>query len=154
MLNNYAWMKKQETFGKDERLSSRKLISVLFTKGTNLYRFPFRLVFLEVNNNDFPVSDSLCQVMFSVSKKNFKHAVKRNRIKRLMREAYRKNKYILYQELAQQNKKLIIAIICNGKTIPDYKQTETKIIQHLQRLIQEINKNKNEKNTNGTSSQN
>ena len=74
------------------------------------------------------------QVLVSVSKRNFKNAVDRNRIKRLVREVYRKNKNILYETRNRQGKLLLLGIIFTGKTIPEYAEVEQKIILILHRL--------------------
>ena len=80
------------TLGKKERLKSKKLIEKLYAEGKSIKVFPFRMVFLQVQHtSDFPF-----QVGFSVPKRNFKLAVSRNRIKRLMRETYRLQKNIVY----------------------------------------------------------
>ena len=75
------------TFRKHEKLKSRKLIGKLFEEGKSVKKFPLRLVYLQTEHT----SDSKIQAGFSVPKRNFKRAVDRNRIKRLMREAYRLN---------------------------------------------------------------
>ena len=79
------------TYSKDEKLKKRKLIKELFDNGKAATVFPLRVIYLKKDHNgNFPV-----QTGVSVSKRNFKRAVDRNRIKRLMREAYRLNKHIL-----------------------------------------------------------
>ena len=73
-------------FPKREKLKSRKIIASLFSEGKSVSKFPVRLIYL-------PIEDlSLNKAAFSVPKRRFKLAVDRNRIKRLMREAYRKHK--------------------------------------------------------------
>ena len=78
------------TYGKQEKLKSRKIIGEIFSDGESFYNYPFRVFYKEVDENINPI-----QVGVSVSKRNFKLAVDRNRIKRLMREAYRLEKYNL-----------------------------------------------------------
>ena len=73
------------TFGKQEKLKSRKLIERLFEEGKSVKKYPIRLVYLQTDHT----SDLPAQVGFSVPKRHFKRAVDRNRIKRLLREAYR-----------------------------------------------------------------
>jgi len=121
---------KKNTFTKEERLSSRKLIEKVVKEGKSFLVHPFKVILLETDEkNKFPV-----QVMMSVTKKRFPHAVDRNHIKRLMREAYRKNKHQLYNALNEKNKKLALILTYIGKGLPDYKLTEDKIILILQRL--------------------
>ena len=76
------------TFGKSEHIISRKTIERLFAGGNrSMVAYPIRMVYMPVESVDMPV-----QVLVSVSKRHFKRAVKRNRVKRQIREAYRKNK--------------------------------------------------------------
>lgn len=120
----------------NERLKSRKQIEFLFLKGKTFHEPP---IFVRWNyapvEQDFPV-----KVMFSVSKKKFKRAVDRNRIKRLLREAYRKNKWLVYDELSKNGKLIHLSFVFTGKNEISYAETEAKIILSLQRLIREINK--------------
>ncbi len=83
------------TLGKQERLKHRKLITQLFSEGKSIKVFPLRMVYLQVEHySSFPVQ---CGV--SVPKRNFKKAVSRNKIKRLLRESYRLQKNIVYSEV-------------------------------------------------------
>jgi ribonuclease P protein component len=97
------------SFHKRERIVSKKLIERLFSKGSSfsVSAFPLRVVVLETARvaNDIPV-----QVLVSVSKRHFKHAVDRNRAKRQVREAYRHHKQIL-TERVQQQQTLAVAFI-------------------------------------------
>ncbi len=118
------------TFTKEERLSSRKLIEQVAKEGKSFLVHPFKVIIMETSlESKFPA-----QVMMSVAKKRYPRAVDRNRIKRLMREAYRKNKHTLYTALNEQNKKLALMLIYIGAELPEYKLTEDKIILILQRL--------------------
>ena len=80
-----------ESFGKKEKLKSKKEIELLFAEGESIAKYPVRLVFKKASFEE----DVAFKVGTSVSKRYFKKAVDRNRIKRLMRESYRKNKYIV-----------------------------------------------------------
>lgn len=120
----------KQTFTKAERLSSRKLIALLFSSKQYFFQYPFKVLFHEIEaEHKFPV-----QVLISVSKRNFKNAVDRNRVKRLVREAFRKNKEILYEKRKNEEKLLLLGLIFTGKTIPEYAEIEQKIILILQRL--------------------
>ena len=85
----------KNTLGKQERLKSKKLIEKLYAEGTSVKSFPLRMMFIQTTHtSSFP-----CQVGVSVAKRNYKLAVDRNRLKRLMREAYRLQKEIVYHNL-------------------------------------------------------
>ncbi len=81
------------------------------------------------------------QVLISVSKRNFKRAVDRNRIKRMIREAYRKNKFDTYTYLNSKNKKIVFSLTYLEKQELAYAEIENKIIVTLQRLQAELEKN-------------
>ncbi|NNF21326.1 MAG: ribonuclease P protein component [Saprospiraceae bacterium] len=115
------------TFNKSARLSSRKDIKELFEKGSSFFLFPFKVLYLE----DPQQSSSTHQVLISVPKKNHKSAVKRNRIKRLIREAYRLNQHIISE--VSEKKLLIAYIYVSGDVLP-YKEVETKLKKVLIRL--------------------
>ena len=96
------------TFSKEERIVSNLLIETLFEKGNShsLTAYPLRAVFLKTEHHEgcAPV-----QLLISVPKKRFKHAVDRNRVKRQVREAYRKNKSLLEGKV-NEDEMLLIAI--------------------------------------------
>ena len=95
------------TLRKAERLVSVTDIEKLFTSGSRSFSvFPVRAIFRSAETEEEHL-----KVMFSVSKRHFKHAVDRNRSKRQMREAFRMNRQILLQHLEKQNKHLHIAFI-------------------------------------------
>ena len=87
------------TLGKKERLNSKTLIERLFLGGSKSFpAFPLRVVYMSVE----PVEEDMAaaSILISVPKKRFKRAVKRNLVKRQVREAYRKNKHLLLDALA------------------------------------------------------
>lgn len=125
--------------GKNKRLKSRKAIDLLFKDGKSFNIFPFRIIY-QFSPVDTNTKTENLQAGFSATKRNFKKAVHRNRIKRLMREAYRLQKNELEQMLLQQNKKLAIFILYTGKELPAHDFVLEKmhlIIQKLQRLTNE-----------------
>lgn len=120
------------TFTRTEKLKSRKLIGQLFEQGQHLKAMPLQVVYLAVDHDgEFPIKAG-----FSVSKRNFKKAVDRNRIKRLMRESYRLNKHKLYK---QCTKKYVLMFIYTGHEMHDYKQIEEALIKLLDTLIIKLN---------------
>ena len=85
----------RNTLGKQERLKSKKLIEKLYSEGDSVKTFPLRMMYVQTaHTSEFP-----CQVGVSVAKRNYKLAVDRNRLKRLMRETYRLQKQIVYNNL-------------------------------------------------------
>ncbi len=95
-------------FPKTEKLCSDKLIDRLFTEGNReIGSFPVRLVYLQVP----PEEISGINLLVSVSKRHFKRAVKRNRVKRQLREYYRLNSQKLKSILAANNQGLLLALI-------------------------------------------
>jgi ribonuclease P protein component len=127
----------QYTLGKTERLKSRKLIAQLFENGKSFSVFPFKVIYL-VETAYIPNRE--LQTGFSVSSKNFKKAVDRNRIKRLTKEAYRLQKKDLSERIKQNNQQLAVFFIYIGKEIPEYTLVSAKVNLALKKLIEHIGK--------------
>lgn len=121
------------TLQAQERLKSRKVIDQLFKEGKSFSHFPFRIIYLETENHLFPL-----QAGFSVSKRHFKNAVDRNRIKRLMRECYRLQKNSLKTELEENHKSLVLFFIYTGNELPKYDLVFEKIGSALGRLEERV----------------
>jgi ribonuclease P protein component len=120
----------RKTLSKSERLSSKKIIDILFTKGITLNSYPFIIKYTPLEEE----SQTQNQVLFSVSKRNFKHAVDRNKIKRRMREAYRLNKL----PLTLLPKKYALAYIYTPRKILTFEEIETKLKDSILRLEKEL----------------
>src|SRR4051812_43206035 len=95
-------------FPKEERLSSKKLIEELFSKGSSYYLYPFRLL---VKDEKLPEGQLFPQVLISVPKKKFKKAVDRNRLRRQIKEAYRLNKGNIFCDLGLDSVPPYMAIV-------------------------------------------
>jgi len=132
-LNADSSSQTRFTFKKEERLSGKKLIDELFENGSSFYLQPFRILFLEKKMESL----SSAQVLISVPKKNFKRAVDRNKIKRLIRESYRVNKFLLYSSLERNNKQLAIGILYTSKIMEPFSLIQEKIIAVLTKLAQQ-----------------
>ena len=118
------------SFGKAEKLKSRKLIQQLFAEGKAVSAYPLRLIFIKTEIQDIPV-----KVGVSVSSRNFKKAVDRNRIKRLLREAYRLHKPALLQHAENTNQQLAAFIIYTDKSLPVFELINQKMQVILNKLI-------------------
>ena len=129
---------KNEIFSKSERLCSKKTIEALFENGMSFYCFPF-LIIWSYNNSDAP---SPAQVAFSVPKKGFKLAVSRNLIKRRTREAYRKNKTVLYDYLLASEKKIAFTMIYREKSISDFVTIENSVKRMVEMFIRTLDESK------------
>ena len=135
------------TFKKEERLSRKKLIDELFKSGSSFYLQPFKIISAPPEKigtglnlpeeETFSAHGFPAQVLITVSTKIFKRAVDRNKIKRLIREAYRLNKHVLYDSLRKRNNQLIFAILYNSKTIESFDFIQQKLIAVLNRLAEE-----------------
>lgn len=125
------------TFKKAERLNSKILIEKLFQGANSFQSFPFKVLWL-VNEKD--EVDSSAQILISVPKKKFKSAVQRNKIRRRIKEAYRKKKAELYKFLKTKNRNIALILIYIAPNEIEYKEIEEKINVTLERLEKEIEK--------------
>lgn len=124
--------KFKHTFRKSERIFKQKEIDVLFEKGTSFTVYPLRVVYVEQQ----PDSGAEAAVLIGVPKKRFKRAVHRNRVKRLIREAYRLNKQALLESLREKGKGLLIGFLFTGNGLPEWKPVEAAMEMALTALVQ------------------
>lgn len=124
-------MMSRQTLPKEQRLHKKKEIEQLFEKGKGFNFYPFRVV---VYMHDTEDNTSIPRLLVSVSKKRFHHAVKRNKVKRLVREAWRKNKTQLMIRCDEQKKILDVALVYTATIILSYEEIEKKIKQLSLRL--------------------
>jgi len=123
------------TYSKKEKLCSRKDISRLFEHGKAFYSEPFRLLWLKSEDIlPFPALTGI-----SVGKKSFPKAVDRNRVKRLIREAWRVNKQHLYGLLEQINIQIVIMIIYSGDEIPEFSTLNERMQEAIRKFSLHLN---------------
>lgn len=122
------------TLHKAERLNRKKVIEKMFAGGSRSFSlFPLRVVCLPVEELDVPVS-----VLVSVSKRRFKRAVKRNRVKRLIREAYRLNKQPLLEAVQRSGCRLAVAFIYLSDRVVEFSLLAERMQVALSRLAEEL----------------
>jgi ribonuclease P protein component len=120
------------SFPKKEKLKSKKLIEKLFVEGKSVSNYPIKLIYLKTElPYDVPI-----QTGVTVPKKNFKSAVMRNRIKRLMRESYRLNKGLVFNNSKGSFALLFLYL---GRKEPDYSLVEKNLKAALHKFEKKIN---------------
>lgn len=129
------------TFKKSERLNSKLVIDKLFAGGNgSCAAFPLRVVYMPVPVDEAP--DSMngvpVSVLISVPKKRFHHAVDRNRMKRLVREAYRTNKGILWDAMEGRDFKMAVAFVCITDSLPNYHQVQKAVVKALTKVSESV----------------
>ncbi|WP_396636284.1 ribonuclease P protein component [Maribacter sp. R77961] len=128
-------IKKANAYGSKEKLKNKERITQLFEEGKVLKAYPLKLIYLRVEEQDVAIKAGV-----AVPKRNFKSAVKRNRIKRLMREAYRLNKGLVFNN-TQRNFAFLFLYL--GKEMPSSEQIALK----MKLLLNNFNVQKHEKST-------
>ena len=127
-----------EDFPKYERICKESEIQSLFKKGAGFSSYPYRVVFLFHPVGDRPPT---CRLLLSVSKKRFHHAIKRNRVKRLVREAWRRNKSKLYEICNRDTISLDVALVYNATVIHSYEEMYRKTAKAVNELVNRYEKN-------------
>ena len=123
-----------EKFGKEYKLCSQKVIQSIFDEKKSVKAYPFL-----IHYSLLPLtSDASFQITVSAPKRNFKKAHDRNRIKRLMREAIRKNKLILEPFLLESNKQVALFMIYTAREEIPYDILFKKTTLLFTQLIKEI----------------
>lgn len=129
----------QYTFVRAERLKSSKVIGQLFKEGQSFGQYPLRLVYLPMaeRRSDFPV-----QFTVSVPKKKFPKAVRRNRLRRQVREAWRLHKHRLYRALQGEERQLAFLVLYTAQEPLPYAEIEKAMKQMLWRFEKKWKKEK------------
>jgi ribonuclease P protein component len=131
-------MVERQSFTKDERLCRTKLIKEIFENGNVFYSSQFRVSWI-ISSVNLPAP---AQVAISVPKKSFRLAVTRNLIKRRIREAYRKNKHLLYNCLAAEEIQLAFILIFRQNRVSDYQTLEKSVKETIGMLCELVSKTK------------
>ncbi len=125
-------MSQSFKFNKAERLKNHHLLAALFTSGKSFSAYPLRVVYIPIEQpGSFPAQFSL-----SVPKKKFRLAVDRNRLRRQVREVYRLNKHLLYEDLLSKDKRIALMVMYVAKEEKPYKDIE----QSMKRIIKGLKK--------------
>jgi ribonuclease P protein component len=122
------------TFKKNERISIKREIDRLFDQGSAFISYPLRVIYLQQK----PFSGATVSVLTSVSKKKIKQSVKRNRMKRLIKEAYRLNKVALIRHCTEKENGLLIAFLFIGSKLCRWEEMETAMQRALGILIEKM----------------
>jgi ribonuclease P protein component len=125
-----AEKRKKYGFGKAEKLCSQRTIDELFNTGNSLFVSNFRMIYLEKQES----GHAGIKVLISVPKKILRHAVSRNRMKRLIREAFRLHKLSLQPLLDVPGRNFYFAIIYTGRQTCTLPVVETAINELFGRL--------------------
>lgn len=133
------------TFKRHEKLKSRKLTEQLFKTGKSFNQYPFRVVYL-FSETGFSIPEGKafkpgCPVQFGVGAgtRNFKKAVHRNRVKRLVREAWRVQKHTVNEAALAQQIQVAVFFMFSGKELPEYNFVAEKMGSAIKKLLQVIN---------------
>lgn len=121
-------MQQSCRFPKHCILRKKNEFKTLMEKGKTIKVFPFYVKYLFIEKK----STTKIKAAFTIRKKDFKKANKRNYLKRITKEVYRKNKYLL--ENSEFDKQLILLLIYNTNTFLNYKSIETGLVKLLQQL--------------------
>ena len=119
---------------KKQKLKSRKLIAEVFAGGKSFSVFPLRITYLLKPS----IEDAGIQIGVTASKKNFKRAVDRNRIKRLLREAYRLQKNDLLTKVKDADTSCAVFFMYSGKEIASFKEISEVMTKALEQLHKRI----------------
>ena len=117
------------TYSKAEKLKSKTTIDLLFSKGKSVSKYPLRLVYIEGDfGDDLPI-----KIGVSVSKKHFKKAVDRNYFKRVLRETYRLNKHLLWDNLTTP---FSLMLLYQSKDQLSFEEINKKTIQLFEKFLE------------------
>ena len=130
-------MAAKEGFPKYERICKENDVAALFDKGKGVTVYPYRMIYLFRKDESRPAT---CRLLISVSKKRFHHAFKRNRVKRLIRESWRKNKAPLLEICEKDNISVDVALVYTATVIHSYDEMLNKTKKAIHELVKHYQK--------------
>lgn len=128
---------EKKTFPKTEHLSWKRHIELLFRQGSSFIAYPLRVVFFIIDEKD-KAPQAPAAILVSVPKRNFKRAVKRNLLKRRIREAYRLHKSDLLKTLEAEGKSMLVAFLYLEKEAWTYQAIEKSMEKALRVLREKV----------------
>ena len=128
--------RKQFGFKKEERIIGKKRIEELFGRGSSFVVYPLRVIYLEATAQYEMIAQPKVplSLLISIPKKRVKSAVKRNRLKRLIREAYRLNRDLFFDCQLWEGRHLEVAFIYLAEELSDYPTVERGVKKALMLL--------------------
>ena len=131
------------TYKKQDKLKSRKQTQYLFSKGQSINVFPIKLIFtIEINepdpNKGMAEANGVLQAGVGAPSRTFRKAVQRNRVKRLLREAYRLEKPSFMEQLSLTNKRLNLFFLYTDSVVLTQLEIQYKLKEALNLLVKKL----------------
>jgi ribonuclease P protein component len=123
----------RNTLPKEERLSGKRSIDLLYEKGQSFIAYPLRVVYLLPEDSLRPVGVSM---MVRVAKKKIRKAFRRNYVKRQVREAYRVRKHELTASLTERGQSMLLAFAYLDNELHSFSEIEKAMTKALKKLIE------------------
>ena len=138
----------QQNFPKEERLKSLKKIQKVISEGKVVRFGTIKICWMMITADQEYSKSSIPQIKagFSVPKKKIKHAVDRNKIRRIMKEIFRLNKASFYSTIPKGQQLILFFIYQNNEILP-YKKIETDLLPAIKRIQANITKQQNDNQT-------
>ena len=136
-------MPKVFTYKKQDKLKSRKQTQHLFSKGQSINTFPIKLIYtIEIMEPDaskgMTESNGILQAGVGAPSRTFRKAVQRNRVKRLLREAYRLEKPSFMEQLSLTNKRLNLFFLYTDSVVLTQLEIQHKLKEALNLLVKKL----------------
>lgn len=124
---------QRHTFRKSERLCGKLRLKEVANSGRAVHESPLKLI-----GKRMPLpTASPAQIAFAVPSRYLPNAVDRNRMKRLMREAYRQHKHEHLERLKASGTQCAWLLVYQGRTVLEYEETRLRLTRALDRWMKE-----------------